>query len=79
MATKQNALIYLEARNSPAPAGEARTNLIQECAYFNAMKRDFAPGYELEDWLAAEKEVDEAIRITHEAKLDSGARRPRGQ
>lgn len=25
-------------------------------AYYKAQARDFAPGYELEDWLAAEKE-----------------------
>lgn len=31
---------------------------IAETAYFRAQQRGFAPGYELEDWLAAEKEVD---------------------
>jgi DUF2934 family protein len=33
--------------------------LIAESAYFKAEKRGFAPGYELEDWLAAEREVAE--------------------
>lgn len=33
--------------------------LIAECAYFKAQKRGFAPGHELEDWLAAEREVAE--------------------
>jgi Protein of unknown function (DUF2934) len=30
---------------------------IAEAAYFRAQQRGFTPGYELEDWLAAEKEV----------------------
>lgn len=31
---------------------------IAEAAYFRAQQRGFAPGYELEDWLGAEQEVD---------------------
>jgi hypothetical protein len=37
---------------------EDRTACIAEAAYFMAMHRGFASGHELEDWLAAEKEVD---------------------
>jgi hypothetical protein len=47
---------------SPAPqlniAGEDRRRLIAEAAYFRAEQRGFVPGRELEDWLAAEIEVD---------------------
>jgi len=32
--------------------------LIARAAYFRAMNRDFAPGHDVEDWLAAEAEVD---------------------
>jgi hypothetical protein len=32
--------------------------LIAEAAFFRAEKRAFAPGHEVEDWLAAESEVD---------------------
>jgi len=32
--------------------------LTAECAYFRAERRGFAPGHELEDWLAAEREVE---------------------
>lgn len=39
-------------------AGEDRRRLIAEAAYFRAEQRGFAPGRELEDWLAAEIEVD---------------------
>ncbi len=39
-------------------AGEDRHRLIAEAAYFRAEQRGFVPGQELEDWLAAEIEVD---------------------
>jgi hypothetical protein len=35
-----------------------RESRIAEAAYLRAQQRGFEPGYELEDWLAAEKEVD---------------------
>ncbi len=38
--------------------GEDRRQLIAEAAYFRAERRGFQPGQELEDWLAAEIEVD---------------------
>jgi len=42
-----------------------RGALIARAAYFRAMHRGFAPGNELEDWLAAEAEVDaELLRGT---------------
>jgi len=31
---------------------------IAEAAYLTALQRGFAPGYEMDDWLAAEKEID---------------------
>lgn len=39
-------------------AGEDRLRLIAEAAYFRAEQRGFVPGQELEDWLAAEIEID---------------------
>jgi hypothetical protein len=41
-----------------AIAGEDRYRLIAEAAYYRAEQRGFAPGAELDDWLAAEVEVD---------------------
>lgn len=35
-----------------------RRRAIAEYAYLLSERRGFAPGYELDDWLAAEKEVD---------------------
>ncbi|MEY6431981.1 DUF2934 domain-containing protein [Thioalkalicoccus limnaeus] len=44
---------------------EGREGLIRQTAYFRAQRRGFAPGSELEDWLAAEKEVDGAASVRH--------------
>jgi len=37
---------------------QQRAALIARAAYFRAMNRGFAPGNSVEDWLAAEAEVD---------------------
>lgn len=34
---------------------------VAEAAYFRAEKRGFAPGHELEDWLAGEAEIEERL------------------
>ena len=46
--------------NSSQPDGEqdiSRRRMIEEAAYYRAERRGFEPGYELEDWLAAESEL----------------------
>ena len=48
------------AKASQKPAGPSpaeREAMIRTAAYFRAQSRGFAPGYEWEDWLAAEAEV----------------------
>ncbi len=55
---------------APAPAAstritvseDARRAMIAEAAYLRAERRGFAAGYEEEDWLAAEAEVDALLR-----------------
>ena len=39
-------------------APEDRRTRIAEAAYYRANRRGFTPGYEDEDWLEAEKEID---------------------
>jgi hypothetical protein len=62
------ALRPARGRKSPqAPARakltpEARQALIAEAAYLRAERRGFAPGREVEDWLAAEIEIDALLR-----------------
>jgi hypothetical protein len=40
------------------PKKKSREELIAENAYYRAERRGFATGFEHEDWLAAEAEVD---------------------
>lgn len=48
-----SAIIDTESFTLSFPEREAK---IAEFAYYKAESRDFAPGYELEDWLEAEQE-----------------------
>jgi len=50
----------LERREIPS-FSESREARIAEAAYWRAERRGFAAGQELDDWLAAEKEVDEDL------------------
>jgi hypothetical protein len=49
-------------RFSLPPAAEDRHERIAKAAYLRAARRNFAPGHELEDWLAAEQEVDRQLK-----------------
>jgi hypothetical protein len=67
----------LSAASPPAPtrtalpedaidlSAEERHAMIAVAAYFHAEARGFAPGLELEDWLAAEREIEHALLRTH--------------
>jgi Protein of unknown function (DUF2934) len=48
-----------------ARAGEDRYRMIAEAAYFRAERRGFVAGSEIQDWLAAEIEVDELLGESH--------------
>jgi hypothetical protein len=56
----QSALLPSESPSEVSP--ELRAAMIQEAAYFKAEKRNFAPGFEAEDWDEAEREVDEKLK-----------------
>ena len=43
----------------PVAMQRPRHQQIAELAYFRALKRGFEPGHELEDWFAAEAEIDQ--------------------
>ena len=53
-----------EVRLDPDSAwdDEARYEMIAENAYYRAERRGFQSGYELEDWYAAEQEIDALMR-----------------
>ncbi len=40
---------------------QLREMMIREAAYFRAEHRSFAPGADLEDWFAAEREIDAVL------------------
>ncbi|MDQ1241800.1 MAG: hypothetical protein QG601_417 [Pseudomonadota bacterium] len=55
------------ARRPPKAAPSVppdRDSLVRMAAYLRAERRGFAPGYEIEDWLAAEAEVNERRQAT---------------
>ena len=63
-AVSENVLLSSSVRPGAPDRGsadEARRQLIAEAAYRLAERRGFAPGLEVEDWLAAEREVDERM------------------
>jgi hypothetical protein len=57
----------LSARLTVALDPERRRQMVAEAAYFYAEHRGFEPGHEVEDWLAAESQIDAALRL---ASLD---------
>jgi hypothetical protein len=52
--------VQLERREIPS-FSSSREARIAEAAYWRAERRGFTAGQELDDWLAAEREVDEEI------------------
>ena len=53
------------ARTTVTPrtvSDQERYEMIQRHAYFLAEARNFEPGHELEDWIAAERFVDEMLK-----------------
>jgi hypothetical protein len=71
---KKRATARAPSANRPLSAGAApniavsddvRRQMIAEAAYLRAEQRGFAPGYEHEDWLLAEREVDALLSAKH--------------
>jgi hypothetical protein len=50
-----------EAPASGAVGARERYRGVAEAAYFRAEHRGFLPGYELQDWLDAEAELDKPL------------------
>ena len=70
-ASRRPSMLPVQSEVGPTPAhqpdgatliaGEERRALVAQAAYFRAEHRGFAPGHELEDWVAAEREVSEFL------------------
>ena len=53
------------------------TPTVAERAYFRALHRGFAPGHELDDWLAAEREVAAVLAAAEPPTRRAPARKRR--
>ena len=51
------------SKSSGAPSYAERYRLIARTAHHLSARRGFEPGHELEDWLAAEQEVNSAFGL----------------
>jgi hypothetical protein len=71
-----------KAASAPkVPAASAapvdRDEMVRVAAYFRALRRGFAPGYEVADWLEAQAEVDEIIGTAAASKPRKAAAKKR--
>lgn len=62
---KASQTLPAQSNRTPAATGNIATRAPREsriaiAAYYRAQARGFAPGFEVEDWLAAEMEIDSA-------------------
>ena len=48
---------------APVPTPDERRAMIAEAAYYRAEQRGFAPGLEIEDWLAAERDIEHLLPL----------------
>src|SRR5688500_18050706 len=64
----------LERREIPSYS-DTREARIAEAAYWRAERRGFAPGGELEDWLQAERELDQQHQQSDASNQEGGDQR----
>lgn len=50
------------AKKAPPVSPEHRYHMIATAAYFLAERRGFAGGYQMQDWIAAEAEIDAQLK-----------------
>lgn len=50
-----------DEKPSPPISAQELQRLVAEAAYYRAQRRGFAPGYELQDWIEAEAEVNKLM------------------
>lgn len=50
-----------QAPARPLPSQEAINRMVEEAAYYLAEQRNFAPGFEEEDWLTAKQQIMEQL------------------
>jgi Protein of unknown function (DUF2934) len=66
-ATIESGSVPLSVATGPSPASGEPTDpaqrhaMIAEAAFFTAQARGFTPSQELDDWLAAEREIEQRL------------------
>jgi len=58
---KAQSPVEVSVRSWPLVPASLRHDMIRDAAYLRSEARGFVPGKEIEDWLAAEQDVDELI------------------
>lgn len=71
-------LTAIAARTAALVEPARRTAMIAEGAYYIAERRGFDAGHELDDWLAAEAEIDRALAEGNSPSLCGDELRPLG-
>lgn len=59
--SKSTETLHLKSNPEMVPAAVDFAQLIATAAYYRAEQRGFAPGYELQDWLEAEREIRDQL------------------
>jgi hypothetical protein len=59
--TTPTAVVPAAVAARPALDPELRARMVETAAYFRAERRGFTPGYDVEDWLAAEAEIESLV------------------
>ena len=60
----------LRGINPPHAMLDRQHSMIAEAAYYLSEQRGFAPGHELDDWLAAENQIGAALDLGATPTLD---------
>ncbi|MGQ0524780.1 MAG: DUF2934 domain-containing protein [Betaproteobacteria bacterium] len=54
--------VRTRSNGETALSDDQRRRMVAEAAYYRALRRGFAAGGEVEDWLAAEREINQHFR-----------------
>ncbi len=60
MTKSRKTIVEMPQQRTASMSEEERRQAIAKAAYFRSEQRGFEPGHELEDWAAAEAQVDAA-------------------
>jgi hypothetical protein len=61
----------LEPTAAASVSADERALMIARAAYQRAERRGFTPGHELEDWLAAEREINHVLGAPSLAEIEA--------